>query len=92
MLGVFPSVRFSLLTVQEPYYAYGVDTKLSQNQKTYNPRVAASRNTSSGTAGNSPSKIPRSAPRRDAAAYQARYFAFDGVKGRQGFRDPVKWW
>ena len=58
----------------------------------YKERVAASRNTSSGTEGNNPSKIPRPAPRRDAAAYQALYFAFDGVKGRQGFRDPVKWW
>ena len=60
--------------------------------KNYKPRVAASRKTSSGTEGNSPSKIPRSAPRRDAAAYHALYFAFDGSKGRQGFRDPVKWW
>ena len=72
---------------------YEVDAQGSHKTKNYNPeRVAASRSTSRGTEGNNPSRIPRSAPRRDAAAYQARYFAFDGVKGRQGFRDPVKWW
>ena len=68
------------------------DTQGSHKTKNYSPRVAASRSTSRGTEGNNPSKIPRSAPRRDAAAYHALYFAFDGSKGRQGFRDPVKWW
>ena len=37
--------------------------------------------------GKQPHQNPQVRARRDAAAYQARYFAFDGVKGRQGLRD-----